>query len=873
MRKLFLLLLVMVGASKVMQAQLTYNFGTTTFSGSPTSSVANINTTAVPITAAVNSNGTAPTFGLNALPISSLYAGASGGFYGSLAAKTAPYASGTSTYVQLVLTPTTGYAITLNAIRFGAYSLTTGPATVGVFTSLNNYLTPLYTNTITTNGTWALINPNQTAISAAPGAAITVRIYFYGGTGAVAGTANCRIDDFIIDAVASLGASANGTLNRLAKFNGSSSLVNSGVTEIVNGNVGIGNATPAEKLDVNGSITTNGGLLLKNAARIQLWNATNGNFGEISSFDGGGFKLKTGGANEVNILNNGNVGLGTSSPLTKLHVDGGVLITGGANSIVPQANKLQFLSGYSSPDAGRIFFGDNSGWKMHFSSYTGVVTDNFTFNDNGTFNARTNIISPAATINSLTIPTGAGANKVLTSDASGLATWANVPTATATAWGLSGNGGTASSNFIGTIDAKDLFIKTNGQQVAKFSGNNSWKISLGILDNNAAGTYSLATGEASNAIGIGSFSANYHTNAEGAYSSSFGYQSKAQGFSSIAFGSSTAVGISSVSSGVGYAYGVRSVAMGDRPLARSFSEIALGMNTTDYTPFSTTAYNASDRLFVVGNGVDYLNPSDALVMLKNGNTGLGTSSPTKKLHLYGTNPSLFIEGDANSFFPELRIKSQVGEGFINNYGPAGYSYGMYLNAKSIQNELVGVGASTTGGVAFTNDPSLVSFRVISTPNQTNDIFKVIQNTATTPGYFTEANALVVNKDGKILMGSMTGIDLNPTTFTHKLAVNGSAIFTKAVVRLTNTWPDFVFEKNYKLPTLAEVEAYIAKHKHLKDVPSAEEVKEKGIDLGDNQTILLKKVEELTLYMIELNKKVEALAKENEELKKKVNGDK
>jgi trimeric autotransporter adhesin len=108
---------------------------------------------------------------------------------------------------------------------------------------------------------------------------------------------------------------------------------------------------------------------------------------------------------------------------------------------------------------------------------------------------------------------------------------------------------------------------------------------------------------------------------------------------------------------------------------------------------------------------------------------------------------------------------------------------------------------------------------------------------------------------------------------YKLFVNGSAIFTKAVVKLTSNWADYVFEPNYKLPTLAEVEAYLVKHKHLEGVPSAAEVKEKGIDLGDNQTILLKKVEELTLYMIELSKKVETLAKENEELKKKVNADK
>jgi hypothetical protein len=136
---------------------------------------------------------------------------------------------------------------------------------------------------------------------------------------------------------------------------------------------------------------------------------------------------------------------------------------------------------------------------------------------------------------------------------------------------------------------------------------------------------------------------------------------------------------------------------------------------------------------------------------------------------------------------------------------------------------------------------------------------------------TNQNIYASSATSKVLIGNMFDAGNVPLNIgTHNLVVNGSALFTKAVVRLTNTWPDFVFEPTYNLPSLKEIEKYINKNKHLPDVPSAAEVKEKGIDLGDNQAILLKKVEELTLYMIELNKKVEQLAKENEDLKKKVN---
>ncbi|MBC7511001.1 MAG: hypothetical protein H7320_19985 [Ferruginibacter sp.] len=116
-------------------------------------------------------------------------------------------------------------------------------------------------------------------------------------------------------------------------------------------------------------------------------------------------------------------------------------------------------------------------------------------------------------------------------------------------------------------------------------------------------------------------------------------------------------------------------------------------------------------------------------------------------------------------------------------------------------------------------------------------------------------------------GTTSNPALTPTQLggNYKLFVNGSAIFTKAVVKLTSNWADYVFEPNYKLPTLSEVEAYVVKNKHLEGLPAAEEVKEKGIDLGDNQTILLKKVEELTLYIIDQNKKIEKLQTERKAL--------
>ena len=79
--------------------------------------------------------------------------------------------------------------------------------------------------------------------------------------------------------------------------------------------------------------------------------------------------------------------------------------------------------------------------------------------------------------------------------------------------------------------------------------------------------------------------------------------------------------------------------------------------------------------------------------------------------------------------------------------------------------------------------------------------------------------------------------------------------------------NFVFAENYKLKPLKEVEKFITKNKHLPDVPSESEVIENGISLGDMDAILLQKIEELTLYMIDLEKQNQQLSKEIKQLKK------
>ncbi|UBZ13977.1 hypothetical protein LDL77_19115 [Flagellimonas marinaquae] len=101
-----------------------------------------------------------------------------------------------------------------------------------------------------------------------------------------------------------------------------------------------------------------------------------------------------------------------------------------------------------------------------------------------------------------------------------------------------------------------------------------------------------------------------------------------------------------------------------------------------------------------------------------------------------------------------------------------------------------------------------------------------------------------NYSGEVAIGT-TAV---PSGF--KMAVNGKLIAEEVQVQLNGSWPDYVFLDYYDLLSLGELKEYIRKHGHLPKVPSAEEVRAEGLSLGDMDKLLLEKVEELTLYLIQ-----------------------
>lgn len=126
---------------------------------------------------------------------------------------------------------------------------------------------------------------------------------------------------------------------------------------------------------------------------------------------------------------------------------------------------------------------------------------------------------------------------------------------------------------------------------------------------------------------------------------------------------------------------------------------------------------------------------------------------------------------------------------------------------------------------------------------------------------TEATSVYISKDGKLGLGKQNTED--------KLEVNGQ-IHARSVKVDLEKWADHVFKKDYDLKELQDIEAYIQTHGHLPEIPAASSVLEEGINLGEMNRLLLQKVEELTLYLIEKDRQLNHLTKRMRGLENEVN---
>lgn len=231
---------------------------------------------------------------------------------------------------------------------------------------------------------------------------------------------------------------------------------------------------------------------------------------------------------------------------------------------------------------------------------------------------------------------------------------------------------------------------------------------------------------------------------------------------------------------------------------------------------------------------------EVVTIIGNGNVGIGTNNPKEKLDVQGN----ILAGRTHATEGINAFAIRYEDGSLNNWGSLRSSAASYMS--------FGVKADPNNGNSWLSSNGNLNF------------------------YKT---AFMINNDGMAFLATpqsqQTAID-SPVIMNEimKISPNGNASLQGKLeakelkVTLTPT-ADFVFEEDYRLPKLEDIEKHIKEKKHLPEIASAKEMEKEGVNVGEFQIKLLQKIEELTLHLIDLNKDVKSLKEENKELKKQL----
>lgn len=248
----------------------------------------------------------------------------------------------------------------------------------------------------------------------------------------------------------------------------------------------------------------------------------------------------------------------------------------------------------------------------------------------------------------------------------------------------------------------------------------------------------------------------------------------------------------------------------------------------------------NDPNFVVNNPTWANGPNKIFVECPQVNIGIGTNGPRVNLDVLGTTFSnkIFIGGQPEVSSERLRI--------------TGYS-------ELSNTDIFVINNASNNLLSFSNQGILKLNYFSSTPS---NVFSINANSD---------NILTVTDKGELLInGYNSERPLEISSDGYKiLQLNSNGLLRLRELKIDqNQWADYVFDTDYELMSIEELSSYISKNKHLPGVPSELELQESGVNVAEMNKILMEKIEELTLYIIDQNKKIETLIEEQNLLKEK-----
>lgn len=280
-----------------------------------------------------------------------------------------------------------------------------------------------------------------------------------------------------------------------------------------------------------------------------------------------------------------------------------------------------------------------------------------------------------------------------------------------------------------------------------------------------------------------------------------------------------------------------------------------------------------------------------------GNVGIGTNTPSSLFEISSSGGTITSDGSGMTF---NRINNscgvwlQLGNNGIGHWtmkngldGCGNLGDLNFINAG--QNHVFTLKQSGFVGVGTTNPTALFevasdggSFKTVGNGikiNRSNascgvlvelgnngNVDWILKNGLNGCGNLGDLNFINANQYHALTIKQNGNIGVGITNPDSRLAVDGKIRSEEVKVEIING-PDYVFEPDYELRTLKETKEYIVENKHLPEIPPAKEMEANGVDLGDMNMRLLKKIEELTLYQIQLMEEMEVMKKELQELKK------